>query len=159
MIAVNHPYAIERLTAATGVIYNPAADQCIAYFSDRLTPGSKLLGGVIYQEFTQESIRMHTAGFSPTWLSRQMLFAAFYYPFVTLKCARAFATIPEWNEPSIRLAERLGFTFHVKIDGVFTKGALMVYVMERHECRWVDIYRPLLTRRLPDGEVRSAAAA
>lgn len=144
MIRLNNRNDAWSIAREAGVVYNPAADVVIARVDD-----AGLLGGVIYQNYTRESISMHVAGFTRTWLNRDMLWAAFQYPFGQLHCARVFLQIPETNVKSLEFAQNLGFKIVTKIDGVFSDGACVVLRLDKDECRWLSIQ--------PRGEFETAA--
>jgi RimJ/RimL family protein N-acetyltransferase len=126
----------QRVAAAVGAMYNPASDANIARVRD-----GKLLGGIIYTDYTGEggSIQMHFAGFAPNWLTRDVLWAAFHYPFEQLGCAKVFGQVPETNSKALEIDRRLGFKIEAKIEGVFPDGACYVLALARADCRWLKL--------------------
>lgn len=136
MIVFNNPEYGLRIGRAAGCNFNPACDVSIAREED-----GELLGGVIYQNFTGESIAMHVASFSKKWLTRDLIWACFHYPFVQLGVKRIFGQVPETNTQALEFDLWFGFKTLTKIDGVFRDGGVIVLVLEKADCRWLK-YRP-----------------
>lgn len=132
---LEHGHAIAQ---ASGGHYNPAVDVVLS----RTSHAGKLLGGVIYQGYTRQSICVHMAGFIPNWINRDLLWISFQYPFVQLGCNKMFGQIPSTNMRSLALSTRLGFREVTRIDGVFPDGDLVVMEMNKSECRWLDLRKP-----------------
>lgn len=80
---------------------------------------------------------MHTAGFVPRWLNRDLLYNAFYYPFVRLGCLKVFGEIPASNRKSLEFATKIGFKWEAVLKDVFTDGDLIITSMRREDCRWL----------------------
>jgi RimJ/RimL family protein N-acetyltransferase len=116
----------------SGVIYRHGHDSVISREEN-----GELYGGVVYQNYTKHSIFMHFAGFRPNWANRELIHAAFAYPFVHLGCVKVFGAIPETNKVSTEIAEKLGFVPVALIPDVFAGGGLRILAMARHDCRWL----------------------
>lgn len=136
-LIVNHPEHAKSIAKAAGTYFNPECDICISRESD-----GELVGGVIFQNFTGESIGVHVAGFVPNWLNRDLLWMAFDYPFNQLKCKRIFSQIPETNTKSLAFNRKLGFKEVAKIDGVFRDGAVVVTCIGKDDCKWHNMKPP-----------------
>lgn len=132
---VNAGRAIARASfgGRGGGYYNPDCDQNIARLRD-----GKLLGGVVYDLYCGASINIHMAGFDPRWANRDMLWAAFHYPFEQLKVKRLFGRVQASNTKSVETCLRLGFTEAYRIADVFPDGDLLVMSMYIDQCRWLD---------------------
>ena len=52
------------------------------------------MGGVIFSNYTGESIAMHSAAWDQHWINRDMLFVIFDYPFNQLGVKRMFGQVP-----------------------------------------------------------------
>lgn len=128
---VNHGHQLAR---AAGCYYNPASDSCITREED-----GELLGGVIFTNYTRESIAMHVASFRDNWVTRDLIWVCFHYPFVQLGVKRIFGQVPETNTKALHFDLRFGFKILTKIDGVFPDGGMYVVKLERDECRWLDM--------------------
>ena len=142
MIIFNNADHGHRIAKLSGCTFNPAVDTCISRWKD-----GYLLGGVIYQNFTGESIGIHMAGFDSRWVNKDMLWVSFDYPFSQLGVKRIFGQVPESNAKALELDLRLGFKIVTKIDGVFRDGGVIVIVLEREDCKWLDLKPQTLRRR------------
>lgn len=129
----DHVHAM-RIASKCGTTYNPVADQCIARTDDE-----GLLGGVLFQAYTGASIGIHMAGFTERWANRDMLWAAFHYPFAQLKCQRVFGQVPETNTAALEINLKLGFKEVARIPGVYDDGAAVIFAMEKDQCRWLNL--------------------
>lgn len=115
--------------------YNPAVDPVISNVSD----DGELLGGVIYDGYTGPCIFIHQAGFTKHWMSRDMLWCAFDYPFNYLGCSKLCGTIPSTLPDLLDINTRLGFEVEAVIKGAYPGGDMLVLSMTRDECRWLKM--------------------
>jgi RimJ/RimL family protein N-acetyltransferase len=115
--------------------FNPACDPVISNVSE----DGKLLGGVIYDGYTVACIFIHQAGFSKKWLSKDMLWVAFDYPFNQLGCSKLCGTIPSTNEELLAFNTRLGFKVETRIRDAYPGGDMLILSMTRDECPWLKI--------------------
>ena len=132
MIICSDPVHGARIATAAGCSFDPAVDQVIAREEN-----GELLGGVVYKDFTRESIAMHVAGFDPRWINKEMLWKAFDYPFVQLGCKTVFGPVPSYNTQALEFDRKLGFSQVAIVPGVFPGGDLVVLAMKREDCRWL----------------------
>lgn len=126
-----HGYAI---ASASGTSFNPVVDICIGR-----VVGDKLLGGVLFQNYTGSSIGIHVAGFADHWINRDMLWVCFHYPFVQLGCSKLFGQVPSTNSKALEFNLNLGFKEVARIEDVFPDGDLIVLTMQREKCRWLKL--------------------
>lgn len=143
MIHFDHKEHAQQIAHAAGTLLNPGVDTCIS----RTGAGGKLLGGVIYKEFTGASIQMHCAGFSPNWLARDLLWVVFDYPFAQLGCSKVFGPVPASNKRALSFDYKLGFKYVTTVPGVYLDGDLVVLEMDRVDCRWLNLKPRELVRR------------
>jgi RimJ/RimL family protein N-acetyltransferase len=113
-----------------------SAIQCIG----RLSADGNLMGVVGYDGYNGASVQMHVAG-DGNWISRQLLWAAFDYPFNTMKCNVVLGLIPSGNKTAIELNEHLGFQIDTVIPHAHPDGALVVMAMYRDGCRWLKAHQ------------------
>jgi RimJ/RimL family protein N-acetyltransferase len=142
----DHAHA-HRISTAAGTLYNPIADQCIS----RTTDEGELLGGVVFQAYTGASIAIHMAGFIPTWANRDILWAAFHYPFEQLKVRQVLGQVPESNEAALEINRKLGFKEVARIAGVYDDGAAVIMAIQKDECRWLKLTPRALSPRHATG--------
>lgn len=111
----------------------------------------ELRGVVGYDNYNGASIMMHVAG-EEGWLTRDVLWAVFDYPFNVCKVNMVIGLVPSGNEPAIRFNTHIGFKTETVLTGAHPDGALVLMTMRRGECRF-------LTRKRHGQEVKAAASA
>lgn len=124
-----------KIAAAIPRPFNPFADIVISH----VTPEGNLMGGVIYEGYTRGCIFMHQAGFDKRWLTGNMLWLVFDYPFNQLKVNKVAGTINSKNEELLDFNRRLGFKEEARIKNAYLDGDLLVLTMDRADCRWLKI--------------------
>ncbi len=103
------------------------------------TEGGELIAGVAYNDFNGVNICMHVAAVpGKRWLRREFLFTCFDYPFNQLKAKRITATVAEGNKEARKFDEKLGFVLETTLSDAHPTGGLLVYVMRRQDCRWLE---------------------
>jgi hypothetical protein len=115
--------------------YNDQADHVISRVDSR----GKLLGGVIFDGCTGPCIFVHQAAFDKHWLSRDMLWVAFHYPFIQLGCKKLCGTIPSSRPELLDLNVKFGFSVEAIIKDAYPDGDMLVMSMTRDECRWLKL--------------------
>ncbi len=140
MIEFNNTHHGVMIAAAIPRMYNPAVDTVISRVDDAT---GKLLGGVMYDGYTNNCIFIHQAGFSKRWLTGDMLWAAFAYPFGQLGVGKLAGTVPSSKPDLVAFNKRLGFKEECRIKGAYRDGDMIVMTMERADCKWLKL-RPKL---------------
>lgn len=138
MDAMNSRFSLDVMT----VIGNVVEDKVI---------GDELLGGVVYENYTGRggSIVMHMAGFHPRWISRDMLWVCFHYPFVQLDCNQVFGQARGSNLASRKIIKGLGYKYVMELDNVWPGDSMILYRMRRDECKYLNLKpRNLAYRRM-----------
>jgi RimJ/RimL family protein N-acetyltransferase len=134
-IVVNDPDDGEAMAVLAGTDFNPKVDISICRHK-----GGRRLGGVIFQNYTGESIAMHSAAWNPHWINRDMLFMSFDYPFNQLGVKRIFGQVPEDNEHAFAFNRKFGFKPVARVEGVYQHNiACIVMCMERADCRMLKV--------------------
>lgn len=129
---MSHGFAIASVIPR---VFNPDSDKVIA----SLNSDGDLLGGVIYEGCISNCIFMHQGSFEKTWLTQDMLWAVFHYPFVQLDLGMVCGTIPSSRPELLDFNLRLGFKVEATIKGAYKDGDLIILAMRKHECRWLRI--------------------
>ena len=131
----NDPNDGSAIALRAGTAFNRQRDISICRVVDGVP-----YGGVIFCNYTEESIAMHSGGFRKNWTNRDILYVMFDYPFRQLGVNRIFGYVPEDNDHAIRINENLGFVHVVTIPGMF-KGNVGCYLMkmERDDCRFFNV--------------------
>jgi len=134
MIEFNNIEHGQKIAAHIPRTYNPFSDIVISRVED-----GELLGGVIFDGFTGPCIFMHQAGFSKHWISRDLLWVSFDYPFNQLNCKKICGTIPSSNQRLLAMNTKLGFKVEAVIKDAYPDGDMLVLSMNKDECRWLDL--------------------
>lgn len=80
---------------------------------------------------------MHVAG-TGNWVSRELLWMAFHYPFEQLKMNYIFGPVAADNDRAIRFNTHLGFEELRRFPSGWAEGIdLVVFGMARKDCRWL----------------------
>jgi RimJ/RimL family protein N-acetyltransferase len=103
----------------------------------------KVAAVIAYTNFQDKSCCMHVASIMPNWISRDLLWAAFDYPFNSLKVKVILAAVASTNEEALKLDRHLGFVDKAYIEDAHMDGDLVILAMRRENCRWLDIKTPL----------------
>jgi len=98
---------------------------------------------VAYDNVLDKSCLMHTAAIVPNWISKDLLWACFDYPFNKLGLSVILASVSSNNEEALKLDRHLGFVDKAYIEDAHIDGDLVILAMRRENCRWLDIKTPL----------------
>lgn len=134
MIHINDPEYSAFLADGAKMVFNPYADQSIAR-----TENHKLLGGVIYSDFTGQSIAIHMAGFVPHWINKDLLWVAFDYPFNQLNVKYLFCSVRGRNKKSLEICRKIGFSEVARLDGMYYNEPVIILRMAREDCKWLAL--------------------
>jgi RimJ/RimL family protein N-acetyltransferase len=125
--------SVYQFIRSQGVDLTRAADQQ----GIGLERDGELVGGVMYEGFNGPNIWMHCAGVG-AWITRDLLRAAFSYPFVQLDVSNVWGWVDASNQKARRLDEHLGFTKQAVLTGAAKDGGdVIIYRMTREECRFL----------------------
>ena len=94
---------------------------------------------VAFDNILDKSCEMHTASIVPNWISKDLLWACFDYPFNILKVKVILASVASTNKEALRLDRHLGFVDKAYIEDAHIDGDLVILAMRRENCRWLDI--------------------
>jgi RimJ/RimL family protein N-acetyltransferase len=118
---MNHPLPIETV--------------CIGQEID-----GNLVAVVGFASFMPNACQMHIASVSDVnWMSRDLLWAAFDYPFNVLGVKVIIGQICASNEDALRLNRHLGFKVVAEIPDAHMDGDLVIMAMRKEDCRWLNI--------------------
>jgi L-amino acid N-acyltransferase YncA len=95
-----------------------------------------------YSGFKGKSCNFSLAG-NGNFMSKDFLWAMFDYPFNKLKLKVIIATISGINDKSLKLSRHLGFEEVATIADAHEDGDLVIMVMRRENCKWLQINAPL----------------
>lgn len=99
-----------------------------------------LVAGVIYEGFNGVNVWMHVAAVpGARWMTRAYLRYCFQYPFDEMKVKRISGYVNASNQAARRFDEHLGFRREAVLAGAAPDGGdVLIYVMRRGDCRYVD---------------------
>ena len=83
------------------------------------------------------------AAIDDNWISKDLLWAVFDYPFNKLGVSVILATVSSNNEDSLKFNRHLGFVDKAYIEDAHDDGDLVILAMRRENCRFLDIKAPL----------------
>ena len=99
-----------------------------------------LVAVVGYCSFMPNACQMHIAAVDEVnWMSRDLLWAAFDYPFNVLGVKVILGQICGSNEDALRLNRHLGFKVVAEIPDAHMDGDLVIMAMRKEDCRWLNI--------------------
>ena len=133
----NQPYLRGWITGVLGTRFSD-----YAMFIGQEIDG-EIKAVVAYDNILDNSCMMHTAAIVPNWISKDLLWAAFDYPFNILKVKVILASVASTNEEALKLDRHLGFVDKAYIEDAHLDGDLVILAMRRENCRWLDIKTPL----------------
>ncbi len=100
----------------------------------------ELIAGVLYEGWNGVNTWMHVATTPGKKWTAAYLRYCFYYPFVELGCKRVSGYVEASNAAARRFDEHLGFRPEAILKGAAADGGdVILYVMWREECRYVQI--------------------
>lgn len=108
-------------------------------YSIGLARNGELAGVIVFDTFTPNDCQIHVASDgSRTWLTKELLAAAFAYPFIQLEYQSITAIVACDNEQALSFDMALGFE---KVGvrhraGVGGKDIIILEMM-RDKCRWI----------------------
>ena len=135
----------QAIAKLAGTSFHAGRDIAICRLRDNVR-----LGGVVFANFTHESIGIHSASWTPRWINRDMLYVTFDYPFNQLGVKRIFGQVPETNQHAVDFNEKLGFRTVARVEGVFPGNvACLVMRLDREDCRMLSVKpRTVITNKV-----------
>ncbi len=123
------PWLMEQ----TGGSWIPGRGSTIGLYDDKCG----IVGATLYESCNGASIIMHCAGIGRTWLCREFLWFAFYYPFVQLGVGKVISPVEDSNTDCITFIEHLGFSLEATLKNASPKGNLLLYTLSSDDCKWL----------------------
>jgi RimJ/RimL family protein N-acetyltransferase len=129
-IVLNDELVGKWTVAHWGGVHREGA-KCIGLQDSR----GKLIAGTVFDNYNGASICMHVA---IERITREFLRVCFDYPFNQLGVNVILGFVPEGNVKAIRFDEHVGFRLHSRIPDGHPTGDLLLYIMTRNDCRWLN---------------------
>ena len=99
----------------------------------------QLVAVVAFTNFVTNACAMHIGSVGDNWMSRDLLWACFDYPFIKLEKKVILATLEASNFEALRLNRHLGFQVDAVIKDAHENGDLMIMSMRKEDCKWLAI--------------------
>lgn len=116
--------------------YAPGYGTVITLLKDDGQPAAVCM----FTDFNQANVNIHIAAEpGKAWLNREYLWYCFHYPFVELGVKRLTGIVPAVNTQARKFDENLGFTLEATLKDAHPEGDLLVYVMTKDQCRWLNL--------------------
>lgn len=96
----------------------------------------ELVGVVGYDGYNGASVMLHVAS-EGNWLTKDLLYAVFDYPFNVCKVNMVIGLVPSGNAQALRFNTHIGFKTKQWLHGAHPDGALVLMTMAREECRYL----------------------
>lgn len=97
-----------------------------------------IVAAIVYQEANAHNAWMHVAAEPGVrWVTRDLVYWTFNYPFVQLGLTRLTGWVEEDNKAAIRFDEHVGFKREATLKGAGQRGQdVHLYAMFREDCRY-----------------------
>ena len=110
--------------------------------------GQEIDGNVVavvgFNNFMPNACQIHIGSVSEVnWMSKDLLWATFDYPFNKLNLRVIIGQICANNTDALRLNRHLGFKVVAEIPDAHMEGDLVIMAMRKEDCRFLDIQCPL----------------
>ena len=126
-------HVVEWVAKQTNEFGNFGTDVGIGWLKN-----GQIVAGVAYANWNGVNVECHIASDrSKRWLTKQFLWTIFDYPFKQLGAKRITVCIGEGNRDSTRFVEHLGFIIEARLEGAHPTGAILIYRMDRQNCRFI----------------------
>lgn len=99
----------------------------------------RMIAGVVYESFNGANVTGTVV--IDGIVTPEFVRAIFDYPFNVLNASRITGLVKSTNLKAIRLDEHVGFKREAVLRNFYPDADLFIYVMYRHECRWIDVKR------------------
>ena len=96
-----------------------------------------------FNNFMPHSCQIHIGATDSNWISKDLLWATFDYPFNKLNLRVIIGQVCADNADALRLNRHLGFKIVAEIPDAHMDGDLVIMTMRKEDCRFLDIQCPL----------------
>lgn len=91
-----------------------------------------------YTAFIGKTCQMHVVNVKGKHTPRELLFAAFDYPFNYLGIEKAFGVVNSKNEHAMNYDQKLGFKEVQRFEGMHDDGGdIVLFAMDKADCKWI----------------------
>jgi hypothetical protein len=137
-IRIDEPGAGEWIMDRVTGVFTPGWDHSFSSHRD-----GEIRGGFVVCHYLGASATMHMAGVDDNWVSRELLWLAFSYPFDQLGLRKLLAPVRSDNYSSLSLDLRAGWRIEGLIRDAYPGSTHMfLLTMTKDTCPWLD-YKPV----------------
>ncbi len=98
-----------------------------------------IVGGVVIDSYVPNArCSIHCAGEGKRWINREFIFVVFDYVFRQLDCQVVISPVNASNIDSLKFIEHIGFTKALEIKNGCGDNDLILFTMQKQDCRWKD---------------------
>jgi RimJ/RimL family protein N-acetyltransferase len=91
-----------------------------------------------FTAFIGKTCQIHIAALKGGYTPKQVLRAAFEYPFLQLGMEKVFGIVNSLNTRAMEYDRKVGFKEAARFEGVHDDGGdLVVFCMDKADCRWI----------------------
>ena len=95
-----------------------------------------------YTAFIGKTCQMHVVNITEHATPRNLLFAAFDYPFNYLGVEKVIGIVNSNNERAMKYDQKLGFKEVQRFKGMHDDGGdIVLFAMDKTDCRWIAEYK------------------
>jgi hypothetical protein len=112
--------------------------QCLGLWNDE----TQTLNGIVgYDNWTDTAVEMHVASGKDDkhWINKELLYKAFYYPFVTCNRQVIIAKVNSRDKNVLEFDKKLGFKEIGRIPNAYPESEMVILAMQKSECRWLKL--------------------
>lgn len=95
-----------------------------------------ILGGIVYHLWNGPNVFMHCASDSKNWITKSYISHVFNYAFNVLNVKRITGMVDSTNVTACKFNEHVGFKKEAVLKNASPSGDLIMYVMNKEECKW-----------------------
>ena len=110
-----------------------------AFTAIGLVRDGHLVCGLVYNGSEVANVNLHIGAVEGSrWMTRELLFAAFDYPFNQLGKRRITACVRGKNKRAERFVKKMGFVYEGTMADYFKDDDLLFYGMLKEDCRFIS---------------------
>ena len=104
----------------------------------------EIVAAIVFQDANAYNVMMHVAAnTSKRWITRDLIYYTFAYPFLQMKVNRVTGWVSSKNETAVRFDEKLGFQREATLRGAGEHGEdVYLYTMFKEDCKWLNTITP-----------------
>jgi L-amino acid N-acyltransferase YncA len=99
---------------------------------------NRLVGAVGFDNWGTKSVEMHCAGEGSRWVTKELLYKSFYYPFIIGGVNTIIGRVAADNKEALNFDKKLGFKEQCRIPNAWEDGIdLVILAMQKEDCRFL----------------------